>query len=199
MIETAVEKRIIDDFCIAPMTLDVLPLVYAIELSCYPKPWSYKSFVDEITQNEHAYYVVTQVGGKVVGYGGMWLILDEAHITNIAVANNYRRRKFGERLLVHLLEQCLRAGISAVYLEVRRYNLPAQRLYARYLFRPMQVREKYYQDNEEDAVVLRISDLHSKAFIERFSENRRLLNEWCLEEKVSVERNTFGGEKNCRN
>ncbi|MEW6203115.1 MAG: ribosomal protein S18-alanine N-acetyltransferase [bacterium] len=185
MMETVLEKQIIDDFSIVPMTLDVLPSVYAIELSCYPKPWSYKSFVDEITQNEHAYYVVAQLGSRVVGYAGMWLILDEAHITNIAVASNYRRRKIGERLLVHLLEQCLGTGVSAVYLEVRRYNLPAQRLYARYLFRPEHVREKYYQDNEEDAVVLRIGDLRSKVFVERFSENRRVLREWCLEEQIN--------------
>ena len=189
MIETELEERIRSDFSIVPMTIDDLPEVYAIEVASYPNPWAYKCFVDEITQNQYANYVVAHVGGKVVGYGGMWLVYGEAHITNIAVSYGYRRKKIGERILVHLLEHCLRSEISTVYLEVRRSNFAAQRLYSRYLFQPDRVREKYYQDNGEDAVVLRIRDMCSKAFNERFRENCWLLREKLMGSPVYTGRN----------
>lgn len=171
MLEIETEKKIRTGLKIEPMALEHLAEVYAIEVSVYPRPWPLKSFADELARNQYSHYYVSTIDGKVAGYGGMWVVLDEAHITNIAVAHGYQRRKIGERMLVYLLEQCARLSVNTVYLEVRRNNFAAQRLYSRYLFRSDGVRERYYSDNGEDALVLRVRNFRSEAFMKRFREN----------------------------
>ena len=152
-----------------------LERVYEIELASYPSPWPLQSFVDELTRNNYAYYMVAENAGGIVGYAGMWLISGEAHITNIAVDPAYRRRGIAEQLLVRQIEHSLEHRATAIFLEVRRYNIPAQRLYTRYRFTPTQVREKYYQDNQEDAIELRAEDLGGDRFISNFRRRRREL------------------------
>ncbi|MFH1539013.1 MAG: ribosomal protein S18-alanine N-acetyltransferase [bacterium] len=171
MLEIETEKKVRSGLKIEPMALEHLAEVYAIEVSSYPRPWSLKSFADEVARNEYAHYYVSTIDGKVVGYVGAWVFHGEAHITNIAVAHGYRKRKIGERMLAYLLEQCLRLGAETVYLEVRRNNLAAQRLYSRYLFMSDGVRERYYSDNGEDAIILRVRNFRSEAFMKRFREN----------------------------
>ena len=178
MLEIDTEKKVRAELAIEPMALKHLAEVYAIEVSVYPHPWPLKSFADEVARNQYAHYYVSTIEGKVVGYVGMWVFLDEAHITNIAVAHGYRRRKIGERMLVHVLDLAMRLGANSVYLEVRRHNFAAQRLYSRYLFKSDGVRERYYADNSEDAVVLRIRTLRSEEFAGRFRENTERLKQW---------------------
>ena len=161
---------------VEPMTMDELSEVYAIEIASYPRPWPYKCFVDELTRNKFAGYVVARRQGVVRGYAGMWMIHDEGHITNIAVDPEWRRRKIAEQILVHLMERAIRRGLRSIFLEVRRYNVAAQMLYTRYGFTPVSVRERYYADNEEDAIVLRVENLANIETIENFKTRRAALH-----------------------
>ncbi|MBC7325732.1 MAG: ribosomal protein S18-alanine N-acetyltransferase, partial [Moorella sp. (in: Bacteria)] len=107
-----------------------------------------------IYNNNFAYYYIAQAGGQVVGYAGMWIILDEAHITNVAVHPHYRGRRLGELLLRVLMQEALHLGADRMTLEVRVSNRPAQRLYERLGFTRAGVRKGYYNDNREDAIIM---------------------------------------------
>jgi ribosomal-protein-alanine N-acetyltransferase len=98
--------------------------------------------------------MVMELAGEVVGYGGMWLIVDEAHVTNIAVSALYRGRKLGERLLIELQKTASFMGAVRMTLEVRVSNLIAQRLYGKLGFYPVGTRRGYYSDNNEDALIM---------------------------------------------
>jgi [ribosomal protein S18]-alanine N-acetyltransferase len=162
---------------IRDMTLSDVPEVFAIEVSAYPLPWPIQCFIDELTKNNFARYYVAVTGGQVVGYAGQWAIADEGHITTIAVDYGFRRRRVAEQLLVSQIEYSLERRASAIFLEVRRYNIPAQRLYARYRFIPVRVREHYYQDNLEDAVEMRAECIADERFIPNYLRHRRELHE----------------------
>lgn len=128
--------------------------VLAIEEMSFSNPWSRKSFVLEITKNNLARYVVAELEGKVIGYGGMWLVIDEGHITNIAVHKDYRGLGAGNLLLESLINICKEIGIIKMTLEVRKSNYIAQSLYKKYGFKEFGVRPGYYSDNNEDAIIM---------------------------------------------
>jgi ribosomal-protein-alanine N-acetyltransferase len=161
---------------ITPMAQEHLSEVYAIEIAAYPRPWPFKCFTDELFRNKFAHYFVgLDNTGAVRGYAGMWMIHDEGHITNIAVDPEWRRRKIAEQILVHIINHCMLRGMRSIFLEVRRYNLPAQMLYTRYKFTPVSVRERYYADNDEDAIILRVQNLDAPVFRENFERQRSVL------------------------
>lgn len=139
---------------IRAMQLDDLPQVLEIERLSFPTPWSERAFRGELTVNSYAHYLVAELGERVVGYGGMWVIVDEAHVTNIAVHPRHRRSGIGRLLLKALLEQAADRGCDRVTLEVRKSNRPAQHLYQSYGFVPRGIRRGYYTDNNEDAIVM---------------------------------------------
>ena len=139
---------------IEPMTPGDVPLVLAIERRSFPTPWSERAFVSELRDNLYADYIVARHRGRLVGYAGMWCILDEAHVTTIAVDPEYRGRGVGNRLLTALEERALRYGCRRMTLEVRVSNHVAQRLYRRHGFRPCGLRRGYYVDNGEDAIIM---------------------------------------------
>lgn len=172
MLDPETERKITDRLVVEPMRLEHLAEVYAIEVSIYPHPWSLKCFYDEVARNPAAWYVVATIDGGVVGYGGLWIMLDEAHVTNLATPLGYRRRGIAERMLVAMLDESLRRGVKTAFLEVRRHNTAAQALYAKYLFRTDTVRERYYTDNDEDALLMRVRDMDSEEFRARLEENR---------------------------
>lgn len=136
------------------MTLDDLDGVMAVEHTAFVTPWSRRAFVTELTENAYAYYLVAKIDGEVAGYAGMWLILDEAHITNIAVHSRRRGQGIGERLMLELMASAKAHGCRRMTLEVRRSNYPAQQLYAKLGFEPRGVRRGYYTDTREDAIVM---------------------------------------------
>ncbi|GAC1444799.1 MAG: ribosomal protein S18-alanine N-acetyltransferase [Chloroflexota bacterium] len=107
-------------------------------------------------------------GGRVLGYAGMWLMIDEAHITTIAVRESWRGRGFGELLLASLLEASMDLGVQRVTLEVRVSNDAAQSLYRKYGFREEGVRPRYYSDNNEDAYIMTTSDVRSMDYRQLF-------------------------------
>jgi len=139
---------------IAPMTRKDASDVWEIEKLSFSFPWSLDSFILEIEQNQCARYYTAKIGGKAVGYGGMWLILDEAHITNIAVHPDYRRQGIGRLLMQTLIREAAALGIERMTLEVRVSNHEAIRLYKRMGFEEGGIRKKYYPDNQEDALIM---------------------------------------------
>lgn len=149
---------------IEPMQHEDIEAVTELDAKCFPVPWSSSAYSTEIS-NPSAYYIVAKANGKIVGYAGMWLVMDEAHITTIGVDPEYRRQKIGERMLVHLLDEAIHRGARRATLEVRRHNTAAQNLYFKYGFRVAAVRKGYYTDNNEDALVLWLDDLWSKEFL----------------------------------
>ncbi|MBX5465755.1 MAG: ribosomal protein S18-alanine N-acetyltransferase [Clostridia bacterium] len=141
------------------MRLEDLPEVLAIERVSFPTPWSRQSFINELTDNGYAHYVVALRDGRVVGYSGMWLILDEAHITNIAVHPELRGRGAGDLLLSEMERRARERGINRMTLEVRPSNAPARRLYLRHGFVERGIRKGYYADTQEDAIIMWKEDL----------------------------------------
>lgn len=139
---------------IRPMRLDDLAAVQVVDRASFPTPWSEQTFRGELTTNRYADYIVAEVEGRVVGYAGMWVILDEAHVTNIAVHPDFRRRGIGARLLATLCARAKRRHCERITLEVRVSNLTAQRLYRRFGFTEQGIRYGYYSDTQEDALIM---------------------------------------------
>lgn len=147
---------------IRPMRVEDIDAVLAIEEQAFPTPWSRRAFYTEITENNLAHYVVVELDGIVVAYSGMWVILDEAHMTNIAVHPLYRRMGIGSLLLQEMLNRARNLGASRMTLEVRVSNAPAQRLYERFGFVKRGLRRRYYTDTQEDAIIMWRDDLWGK-------------------------------------
>lgn len=143
-----------DKIIIRLMTMDDIDDIMEIELSSFNIPWSRASFVSELISNKFAKYIIARIGNKVVGYAGMWKVLDEGHITNIAVHPEYRQRKIGTGLVEVLLSLAQEIEISKLTLEVRRSNTVAQTLYKKFGFEALGFRKKYYADNQEDALIM---------------------------------------------
>ena len=139
---------------ILPMHVDDLPAVHAIERQSFSTPWPPHAYRAELETNELARYVCAWVGGRIVGYAGMWVMVDEAHITTFAVDPAWRRRGVADRILVALLDIAEERGARAETLEVRVSNVGARRLYEKFGFRPVGIRPRYYSDDFEDALVM---------------------------------------------
>jgi ribosomal-protein-alanine N-acetyltransferase len=148
---------------IAAMRVEDIPAVHAIERASFPVPWPSYAFRQELETNRLARYLVVRAGDGIVGYGGLWLLVDEAHITTFAVLPGWRRQSIGARLLLALLDLAVELGASVATLEVRISNLDARRLYERFGFRPVGVRPHYYSDNAEDALIMTTEELASRA------------------------------------
>ncbi|MGB9662448.1 MAG: ribosomal protein S18-alanine N-acetyltransferase [Moorellaceae bacterium] len=136
------------------MTNRHLDEVLEIERASFPTPWPRSSFLNELYANDCAYYYVGLHEGKVIGYAGMWIILDEAHVTNIAVHPHFRGRGLGGLLLEVLMQEAIALGADRMTLEVRVSNLTAQHLYERLGFVRAGIRKGYYHDTQEDAIIM---------------------------------------------
>ena len=128
--------------------------VLEIEHKSFATPWSREDFFNEITHNQFALYVVLEEDNKVIGYCGAWIVVDEAHITNVALLPEYRGRKLGEALMRQLMELASEKGAITMTLEVRVSNFTAQSLYRKLGFQNGAIRKNYYTDNQEDALVM---------------------------------------------
>ncbi|WP_066638321.1 ribosomal protein S18-alanine N-acetyltransferase [Desulfolucanica intricata] len=136
------------------MKVEHLDQVTEIEKKCFLTPWSRYAFTYEILQNDFAHYIVALVDNQVVGYAGMWVVIDEAHITNVAVHPNYRGKQIGESLMKQMFIRAALRGAAKMTLEVRRSNEPAKRLYTQMGFKEYGVRKGYYSDTNEDAIIM---------------------------------------------
>ncbi len=139
---------------IGEMSAEDIDAICEIEQLCFESPWSRESFEKELYDNKLAKYVVARVDGKVIGYGGMWVIFDEGHITNIAVHPDYRGRRIGEKILEAMMDTAKKNKVENVTLEVRTSNLAARNLYKKFGFADAGIRKGYYADNGEDAVIM---------------------------------------------
>jgi len=148
------ERNTAPDVEIRRMRLDDLDAVTAIEAATFARPWSRDSFRQELERNVAARYLVAVKDGRVVGYAGAWIILDESHITNIAIAEEYRGRGIGKALTAALLQYLSNLGACYATLEVRVSNVRAQNLYKGLGFISVGKRKRYYEDNQEDAYLM---------------------------------------------
>ena len=137
-----------------PMSADDIPAVHAIESASFPTPWPPYAFRQELETNRMAHYLVVRAGERVIAYSGIWLMVDEAHVTTFAVLPAYRRRGVGGLLLSGLMALSADIGATVLTLEVRLSNVAARQLYQRFGFRPVGVRPRYFSDNGEDALIM---------------------------------------------
>ena len=142
-----------NNLIIRPMTMDDVDEVYIVEEDCFVDPWSKESIRKEL-KNNLARYLVAQLDDKIVGYVGVWFVVDEGHITNVAVHSDYRGKKVGDKLVKQMVELCKENNIVAMTLEVRASNIVAQNLYKKYGFKMGGIRKEYYSDNKEDAIIM---------------------------------------------
>lgn len=116
-------------------------------------PWSKTSYIQELS-NPIAKYLVAKVDNNIIGFAGTWIILDEAHITNIAVHPNCRKQGIASKLVEELINYCKNKNCTSFTLEVRSSNIAAQNLYKKYGFSEAGIRKAYYEDNKEDAILM---------------------------------------------
>ena len=143
-----------EEVIIRRMRKEDLDAVTAIEEATFAIPWSRESFRQELERNVAARYLVAEVEGKVIGYAGAWIILDESHITNIAVEEAYRGQGIGRQLTEALIQYLSNLGACDATLEVRVSNIRAQNLYKSLGFVSVGKRKRYYEDNQEDAFLM---------------------------------------------
>jgi ribosomal-protein-alanine N-acetyltransferase len=139
----------------------------AIERQVYARPWSPNLFAAEMSEPENRCYLVARLHKEVVGYAGMICYGDEAHVTNVAVDPQHHRHGIATRLMYEELRQAKEMGAQAVSLEVRVTNWGAQRLYAWFGFHPVGIRRNYYQELNEDALIMWTDDVRSESFARR--------------------------------
>lgn len=125
-----------------------------LDTICFADPWSEESFRSEILENDRAFYIVAEIERELVGYAGLWAILDEGHITNIAVAPKYRRKGIGKAVIATLIDISEKNALKKFTLEVRESNFPAQTLYKKFDFKSAGIRKNYYIDNGENAIIM---------------------------------------------
>lgn len=142
------------EFSIREMQSDDITAVMHIDKVCFSAPWSREIYEQELEKNDFAYYFVMEESGNVVGYAGLWIVEDDAQVTNIALLPKYRGYKIGEKLFGFSMQFAMKLGASRLSLEVRESNIIAQKLYRKFGLVPGGVRKRYYPDNNEDAIVM---------------------------------------------
>ncbi|MBO8137107.1 MAG: ribosomal protein S18-alanine N-acetyltransferase [Desulfotomaculum sp.] len=141
------------------MDLKHLSQVLEIEKQSFLTPWSYQAFAYEILYNDFGHYIVALDDQRVLGYGGIWVVLDEAHVTNIAVHPGFRNRGLGRQLMQQLIDKAVELGAAKMTLEVRPSNKYARLLYSSLGFVEYGIRKNYYTDTNEDAIIMWKYDL----------------------------------------
>lgn len=144
--------------CIRPMERADVNRVHEIECTCFRSPWSKLALAGEL-RNDVAHYLVMEADGVICGYGGMWLLFEEAHVTNVAIMPDYRGQGRGRRLMLAMMRHAARRGAEKMTLEVRESNTAAQRLYTGLEFEQNGFRPGYYSDTGEGAKILWNSDI----------------------------------------
>jgi [ribosomal protein S18]-alanine N-acetyltransferase len=142
------------EMVIREMVLADVEQVMVVEKASFTTPWTTDIFYKEIIDNAHAYYYVIEIDKKIVGYVGMWIVIDDAQITNIAILPEYRRKRLGEKLFSFVMQLLRTVQVERLSLEVRVSNIAAQKLYRKFGLVPGGIRKNYYTDSGEDAIVM---------------------------------------------
>jgi [ribosomal protein S18]-alanine N-acetyltransferase len=189
---------------VEPMRWDDVPQVMAIERKSFTLPWSDYTYRHEILENRNAYYFVArrvdgwiskptswwgrlfkrEVTAPVVGYGGFWIVVDEAHISTIASDEKWRGHGIGELMLLAMIERSIELGAHEVTLEVRVSNTVAQSLYRKYGFEVVGRRPAYYRDNDEDADLMTVSGVHTAEYQAQLTALREALEDRLRRDKT---------------
>ena len=149
------------------MKVEDLTEVQVIERESFTTPWPPHAYRQELENNRLAHYIVARCGEVIVGFAGIWLLVDEAHVTTFATRRSWRRQGIGERLLLALLDLARTRGAHEATLEVRPSNIPARRLYEKYGFKVVGVRPRYYSDDNEDALIMTTESLDGRNMRDR--------------------------------
>lgn len=147
-----------NEIAVLPMMLDHVDEVLAIEVLCFSQPWSRQAFEEQVL-SPFTCYLVASAGGRLSGYAGMYVVLDEAHVTNVAVHPDQRGQGLGRRLMESLIQAAISRGAVHMDLEVRTQNQVARNLYQSMGFRQVGRRPGYYQEPKDDALILRLAPL----------------------------------------
>lgn len=177
-------------YLIEPMALPDIDQVIEIEESIFSAPWSARAYRFELSENQNSTLLIVRRRPRlalgllpcrqrlpVLGYGGFWLLVDDAHIATIGVHPAYQGKGLGELLLVALLEKACDLNANRATLEVRVSNLKAQALYEKYGFEKVSLRRRYYADNDEDAFIMATPSFHSPRFEVNLAQRRAALYE----------------------
>ena len=160
---------------VEPMRIEDVAAVHEIERLSFRTPWPAYAFEQELKGNRLARYVVARAGDRVVGFAGIWMMVDEAHITTFSVHPEWRRQQIGRQLLLNLAEVSAAIGARRMTLEVRASNLAAQGLYRAFGFEVAGRRPGYYTDDGEDALIMTTSDLGDDGMQDRIAAERERL------------------------
>ncbi|MEH7120112.1 ribosomal protein S18-alanine N-acetyltransferase [Neobacillus vireti] len=144
----------VDSFVFRYMREEDIDQVLEVEHASFTTPWSREAFYNEIHNNKFAVYLVLEEDDKIIGYCGTWIVIDEAHVTNIAILPEFRGKNLGEALLAKLMSTAREMGARTMTLEVRVTNHVAQSLYRKFGFQNGGIRKNYYSDNQEDALIM---------------------------------------------
>lgn len=142
----------------SPLQESHIERIKEIEAVSNPSPWTYESFLHEV-HNRNGHFLVASVQDVIVGYGAVWFVIDEAHITTLAVDESQRQNGYGRQIAAALLEEATAKGMTCATLEVRAGNVPAIHLYESLGFSIAARRKGYYPNNREDALVMWLYDL----------------------------------------
>lgn len=156
-----------DRMSIAPMSTNDIAAVSRIERASFSTVWPSDAFFNELNTNKLAHYFVGRIADKIVAYGGIWVILEDSHVTTLAVDPAYRGKRLGEVMLLRLVDEALERGAAWMTLEVRESNTVAQQLYRKYGFTTVTMRRGYYSDDNESALVMWAGNLKSELYRNR--------------------------------
>ena len=143
-----------ESITVRPMVMTDVDGVMAVEHDSFLTPWSRSAFEEELAQNRLARYIVAEENGEIVGYAGTWLVINEAHVTNVAVSSQRRREGIGRMLMQKLMELARDKDMESMTLEVRVSNAAARHLYEQLGFVEAGIRKNYYSETKEDALIL---------------------------------------------
>jgi [ribosomal protein S18]-alanine N-acetyltransferase len=147
-------RNMVDSFVFRYMKEEDIDQILEVEHASFTTPWSREAFYNELHSNKFAVYIVLEENKKIIGYCGAWIVIDEAHVTNVAILPEYRGRKLGAAMLEKLMMVAREMGAKSMTLEVRVTNHVAQSLYRKFGFQNGGIRKNYYSDNQEDALVM---------------------------------------------
>ena len=154
---------------IVAMSTSDIAHVSRIERASFSTVWPSDAFYNELNTNKVAHYFVGRIGERIVAYGGIWVILEDSHVTTLAVDPVFRGKRLGEVMLLHLIDEAMERGAAWMTLEVRESNTVAQQLYRKYGFTTVTMRRGYYSDDNESALVMWAGNLKSELYRNRLN------------------------------
>lgn len=162
---------------ITRMTKTDVDEVFEMEKLIHPEHhWSKNSFYNELANNLALYFIIQNEADKIIAYIGFWLIFEEAHITTLAVHPDYRGLQLAQILLIKMIEECYKNMVKYITLEVRESNYPAISLYEKFLFESIGMRKNYYQDNNENALIMFTQNIWYDKFKNNFNSIKENIN-----------------------